>query len=41
MESAAQPNTTVVAGGKSDASAVYLMQMLNFIKYGQLKVKIQ
>jgi hypothetical protein len=34
-------NTTVINGGKADTSSVYLMQMLNFIKSGQLKVKIQ
>jgi hypothetical protein len=40
-ESGEKSNTTVVTGGNSDTSSVYLMQMLNFIKSGQLKVKIQ
>jgi hypothetical protein len=37
----ANPGTIVMQNGSQDNSSVYLMQMLNFIKSGQLKVKIQ
>jgi len=33
-------NTVVMPGGQSDNSAVYLMQMLNLMKSGQLRVKL-
>ena len=32
--------TIVMPGGQSDNSAVYLMQMLNLMKSGQLRVKL-
>jgi hypothetical protein len=37
---AAGGNTVVMPGGQSDNSAVYLMQMLNLMKSGQLRVKL-
>jgi hypothetical protein len=40
MPAAGGGNTVVMPGGQSDNSAVYLMQMLNLMKSGQLRVKL-
>jgi hypothetical protein len=40
MPTAGGGNTVVMPGGQSDNSAVYLMQMLNLMKSGQLRVKL-